>query len=880
MAVLAYAYVIEFAKLTCARGIASLRRPPHPVVRANSRAHVGPLPTGARDRVAGALQSIFIVLFFLFASGQAAEISFGRGLEQIRDELCIARSGLRALDIAAHPDDEDGGTLSYLRRTLGVETHLCQVTRGEGGQNESGPELGRQLAVVRTRETEAACKILGNKAWYLNLPDFGFSKSPDEALQIWKHDYALGQMVRVIRIVRPHIVFSNHDPAGTDHGHHVASARLMMEAFDAAADPQKFTEQMKSDGTAPWSVSKLYVRHFAPPGATLSFDISGRDPISGLSATDIAAFALSKHTSQGMLRSTKLGEKDMRYFVLAKTRLPATAGTEKTMLDGLPESNTPALNAAIGKALEKLNAANLSDGSLARGIISAGALAASDKSISPEVRTHISNALAETLGLYLDASSSERLCTLDEPVAVTLRVANEGTLPVTVTRWALVPETSQWTAGSADPASILPPGESAEFQQEIKAQPGAYPTYPADDYLLERIEVRSPVRATMTLLARDPQTNEEAPVTLSQPVPVDLALPLRAAIVPDPVLVFDDPDHGDQFLILSKFRMTVANYRKLKEPLQLFGGIQATEDIPVDKVAPFTFQRADETLSEEFRVMAPVEKLNKSDLNVKTSVWSAAVNFGGPVAHIRRVPIKLPPTLNVGLVKTYDEATFQALKMMETLPGLTVTVLTPDDLRSSDLNRLHTIVLDIRATQYRPELKSVKERLMQFMKDGGNVVCMYQKDLDWNREENGQAVRGRGFLKGEGGGGDIAPYPIELSFDRVTDETAPVRFLKAGHPLLLEPCKIWEKDFQGWVQERGVYFPKKWAPEYTALLSSNDPGGAPLDGGLLVADVGRGSFIYTSYVLYRQLRAGVPGAYRLLANLISYPRVKNAGRKE
>jgi hypothetical protein len=226
-------------------------------------------------------------------------------------------------------------------------------------------------------------------------------------------------------------------------------------------------------------------------------------------------------------------------------------------------------------------------------------------------------------------------------------------------------------------------------------------------------------------------------------------------------------------------------------------------------------------------------------------------------------------------VKTYDESTHEALRQLEQAGlGLSVTLLTPDDLRTADLNKFHTIILDIRATQYRPEVRRVKERLKAFMEDGGNVLCMYQKDFDWNKADGAQSVRGKGFFKGETGGGEIAPYPIELSFSRVTDENAPVRILTPNHPLLNEPCKIFERDFAGWVQERGVYFPKTWAKEYTALLSCNDPGEPALDGGLLVADVGQGSFIYTSYVWYRQLRAGVPGAYRIFANLISYPRVK------
>ena len=177
----------------------------------------------------------------LCAGGETPpEPPFERGADLIRLELLAAHTGLCALSVAAHPDDEDGATLAWLRRMGGVEVHLCLATRGEGGQNESGPELGAELALKRTRETESAARILGAKVWYLNLPDFGYSKSPEETLKVWNHDEALGRLVRVIRIVQPDILFTNHNPEGTDHGHHVATAKLVFEAYEAATDPKRY----------------------------------------------------------------------------------------------------------------------------------------------------------------------------------------------------------------------------------------------------------------------------------------------------------------------------------------------------------------------------------------------------------------------------------------------------------------------------------------------------------------------------------------------------------------------------------------------------------------------------------------------------------------
>lgn len=793
------------------------------------------------------------------------EPPFERGLDLIRNELLVAHSGIRALSLAAHPDDEDGGTLSYLRRTLGVETHICYSTRGEGGQNESGPELGAELAVLRTKEIEAACAILGAKAWYLNLPDFGFSKSADETLKIWGHDKALAAMVRIIRIVRPHIMFTNHDPNGIDHGHHVATGRLAVEAFDAAADSNKFPEQMKEDGTQPWSVSKLYVRRFAPPGATLIFDISTRDALTGLSAPEIAAYALSQHVSQGMRREVRIGEKEPRYFALLKKRLDKD-DKESSFMSGLSTAFPD------GADLEILKSPRFDDNNILQLEILSALDNARNKNFDSSIAMHFQRAFVESAGIILEARTSDSLTTYGEPIEAMLRIHSDSVAKVSVKKWQLIGETPAWKTTCTDVGENeeIAQGASTELKGTIVAEAGAFPTYPRAQYIYNRIESRNPVSVSITV-----QTPDHIEIALTCPVPLELTQPLTTTIRPDPVLLFDDPDHDDNFSILARFHMLVTNHCRPNQPLKFFAGIQPANEAPVDKFAALEFHSKEETLSEEFRFLAPVDQLNKGDLLVQTAVWTAEKNFGGSQARIRRVPIKLPPTLNVALVKTYDDTVWNALKALESAGlGLSITQLSADDLRNADLNRYHTIILDIRATQYRPEIRTVKQRLEQFMKDGGNILCLYQKDFDWNASDKDHPARGVGFFRGEGGGGEIAPYPIELSFDRVTNKEAPVRILQPTQTLLLEPNKIWAKDFLGWEQERGVYFPKKWDPHYTALLSSNDEGGPPLDGGLLVADVGQGSFIYTSFVWHRQLRAGVPGAYRFLANFISYPRIK------
>ncbi len=803
-----------------------------------------------------ALCAIAFVSGSVRAVESALEPPFERGADFIQNELHLARTGLRAMAVAAHPDDEDGGTLSYLRRTLGVETHIVFSTRGEGGQNEIGPQLGAELAVLRTQEIEAACKILGAKPWFLNLPDFGFSKSADATFEKWGHDEALRRLVRIVRIVRPHILFTNHDANGNDHGHHVATGKLVEEAFDAAADAEKFKDDMEKDGTKPWSISKLYVRHFAPPGTTLTFEISEPNRITGLSAGDIAAYALTKHASQGMQFTRKIGEKEMRYFTLVKTRFEKK--DDVSLLSGFKvEPETPVETHSMDH--QKLDTVFLFPSSIEIAKTYAGS--------NDDRKPHVAAAWVECSGLKFQCTVDDTVLSPDEPVKITCRIANSGQETLHLQTWKLIGESAGWSVSDGKLDRDLKAGENFEFEVSSAANPNAFPTFPKVDYIFSRIESRSPLQMKCVV--------NDIPIIAS--IPIDLTTPLTTSIRPDPILLFDDPDHADDVSLLGKFTLAITNNRRVTgaDPLMYYAGIKPVANAPVDNPAAFPFRDKGETLSQQFKFMASNEKLNAGDVAVPLNIWTEKINFGGPVAHLRRVPLKLPSPLSVALVKTTGDDVWNALKTLEAAGlGLSVTQLSDEDLRTLDFNRFHTIILDIRATQYRPVLRSVKERLTQFMKDGGNVVCLYQKDFDWNVADKEHPVRGTGFFKGQGGGGELAPFPLELSFKRVTHPDAEVRLLKADHPLLQQPCKIWAKDFQGWVQERAVYMPVSWAPQYTALLSSNDPGEKPLDGGLLVAEVEQGSFIYTSYVWHRQLRGGVPGAYRFLANLISYPRVK------
>ncbi|MGD0094071.1 MAG: PIG-L family deacetylase, partial [Planctomycetota bacterium] len=608
--------------------------------------------------------------FCCLQSAAAADMGppFERGLELVRNELLLARSGCRAMQIVARPGGEDGAALSYLRRALGVETHLCCLTRGEGEENESGAEWGARLAVLRTRETEAACAVLGAKAWYLNLPDKGCSKSTEKTLKDWGHDRALARLVRVIRIVKPHIIFISNaaDEAGgtpalppgggtevlrpgagsagvppavrpeSSDACYRATAQLVGEAFDAAADEAQFAEQTKTDGTGPWGVSKLYVCCGGNRPATLSLDAAEREPLSGLSAAEIAAWAAREHASLGLPPQTALQVNDKRDFALLKSRLRNTE--ETNLLAGL----TPPprrVTAAVDAALKQLQAAPwgelptrpaaVGDGSPAQAIAAACAAATQEAPGEDALLGHLHAALAEAAGLRISVRSEARILTQREEASVTVTVANTGPLDATACKCELFAESTELTIADGPGEPSLPAKSVAHLTSRVSFTGNPFPSWPPENYIFDRMEARTPVRARITLHVAG------AGLALTRSVPLELALPRAVAIAPDPVLVFDDPDHGDEVQGLARFRIHVTNYRRLEDAVgRLYAGIVAQGKAPVDRFATLTFRRAGETLGAEFRFMATVGQLNKGDLEVPTAVWTELANFGGPKARL------------------------------------------------------------------------------------------------------------------------------------------------------------------------------------------------------------------------------------------------------
>ena len=416
-------------------------------------------------------------LILFIAQIHAEELPFERGLVLIKNELQIAGTGLRALNVAAHPDDEDGGTLSYLRQNW-ASRHICfypravKADRTKQGQNLAQTWLCGVRRKAKNRREPGHENLVSESAGFWLFEIFrrsAESVGPRQGAGTDGANYS-------------------HRPA-THHFYESRSGRkrsrpsrrdreTLVEAFDAAADAQKFPEQMKEDGTQPWAASKLYVRRFAPPQLTLTVDISERDPLSGLSDREIAAYALTKHLSQGMQRQLKPGEKEFRYFTLLKTKKPDVK--DASLLAGIDLQSPPTVQEAVNAALKLCEAKGLADGTLQKAM--ADACKEAEKVNGP-VLNHLHRAFGEALGIKVQLRCDDPLMTFDERNKVILRVANSGLIPVSVTRWQLQGEQEAWQARTKTAPDRIAPGESVEFNADLIAAAGAYPSYPRAQYI-------------------------------------------------------------------------------------------------------------------------------------------------------------------------------------------------------------------------------------------------------------------------------------------------------------------------------------------------------------------------------------------------------------
>jgi LmbE family N-acetylglucosaminyl deacetylase len=844
------------------------------------------------------IHAAFAVLFVaLLLTAPRAQQTIAPSAQEDRVALYQAMLDLTnpwtVMCIAAHPDDEDGTSLIVMRRRYGAHTVSLFSTFGEGGQNAIGPELYEELGAIRARETMAAAEIQGSEPHFLGLKDFGYSKSADEAFRVWGHEEALRRMVLEIRKLRPDVIITNHSVTNNDHGHHQATARLELEAFDAAADPKRFPEQLDSNVTT-WQVQRLFVRARGNQNQTdnapvVIIDPNERDQIRGTTFAEEALSALQKHATQGpwpktvaQMASRFSNSSDGRLPVIryrlvreAKDAQPLTPNAD-SFLAGLVVS--PELKPRLSPLWsdESMIPINERDQVLPRLL----ALAKSFHQANPPqmliahprvaaMSKRLDAALAAAAGIVVDLAPENDALVPGVPANFKITVTNHGTLEARLGMVALDGMghgAGGPASGAGRPTSTVPvaPGQSITIVREFQTSRDALVTVPHQEHLYDGREFGEQFTATVSV-SMNGRGNFMVPARAS----VDVAPAVEITNISPSPAVRTPPDkktklQGEMDCLLSDFdyKVRLTNHQDTPFSGQLIVGpgfyrkaayhpitIAAHDTVDLSVSVPGCPQQADPKRASQ----------EKSD----PISFSVAGNGGKePFARLE-VPVvfadaRTAPNLRVGYVRGFDYSLPNALNAL----GVKSKELSVDEVKTADLQTYSTIIVDNRVYESTPGLIAANQKLLEYAKAGGTLIVFYHKSFEWNPDPRRNRPE------------QLAPYKLILGDERITDENAPITFLEPQHPLLNSPNKLGPEDFANWIQERGLYYPKDWDPQFHALLQSNDPGEAPLKGGLLVADYGRGKYIYTSMVWYRELRAGVPGAYRMLANMISYGRVK------
>ncbi|MGE0549481.1 MAG: PIG-L family deacetylase [Kofleriaceae bacterium] len=771
----------------------------------------------------------------------------------------------RVLYIAAHPDDENTRLLAYLSNIRHLEVGYLSMTRGGGGQNLIGSEQGVLLDVIRTEELLAARGIDGARQFFTRMRDFGYSKRQDETLALWNHDEALADVVWVIRSFQPDVIITRFTETPPNHGHHTASAILAREAFAAAADPKRFPEQLRY--VKVWQAARLLRNHSMwgrtptpPPKDAIAIDVGTYDPRLGLSMGELAARSRSQHKSQGFGVAEQRGE-NVEYFVHVEGRKPAN-----DMFEGIDLGWTRYGAAGRAYATAIANAQRLLDRDHPERAIPA--LIAAQRALDKlpgdlrvrEARRALDELVAAAGGIYARVTAAMPTAAPAAKVELAIELVARGT-PVTVRRVEV---------GGATPVAADLPLALAERKQITTTATLPAQAPPSLAYWLQ--QPAQPGRSVVT----DPRMIGAplGPPALS--ATIDLVIGGRAVRLIRPVVhVWTDPVHGERarpFVVVPPATVTPLRDAVLAPgrpgPLDLrirAGRDGVTGSVELALPAGWTAKPAHQTITlakagDEITLRFEVSPRGAAKAGDATPVvridgtsWSLREDeIDYPhiprqlvlrPATVRLVPIELrAPTRPIGYVRGSGDSIPSDLGHV----GFKVEELDDEMLRSGNLRRYGTIVLGIRAHNTRPVLERSNARLLEFVRAGGTLIVQY----------NTLGPTGLG------------PYPFEISRERITDETATPVFLDPKHALLKRPHAITAADFDGWVQERGIYFATKWDARYQPLLRFSDPGEQPLDGSLVVAQHGKGRFIYTGLAFFRQLPAGVPGAFRLFANLV------------
>ena len=788
----------------------------------------------------------------------------------------------RVLYVAAHPDDENTALLAHWANGAHFDAAYLSITRGDGGQNLLGSDLREKLGVIRTQELLAALRIDHAQQFFTRANDFGFSKNPEETLRFWDREKMLADVVWVIRKFQPDVIVTRFSPEDRlTHGHHTASAQLTVEAFRAAADPARFPEQPAFAG--PWQARRLLWNTSAffaqargqtfNPAGMLTEEIGGYNALLGRSYLEIAAASRSMHKSQGFGVAVARGARK-EYFQLLDGE-PAKTG----VFDGIDTgwsrvgANGVAVAEKIRAALAAYRPADPAASVPALLEIRRALSALENQPWAERKRAELDAILAACLGLHLEAVAARPAAVPGQKLELKIEAIVRGgadappvrlralRLPTTDENFAVGTDIGTRELFTKTLSPTLP--ESLPFSQPYwLREPGTTGTFAVSDQrLIGRPEnpPALPVEATLEINGEAVRYTLEPHFRRTDPVDGEVRAPL--VIAPpactnfaDAVFVFPDRESKRITVRTSATADAVRGQLALEAPP---GWRVEPASIPIElaganaeAVSTFTVTPPETLGQGTLRAVFTTTDGHKSSISREriTGYAHLGVQTLLPAAEAKlvRADIRHLGSGRVGYLPGAGDDIPASLAQI----GYAVTTLNEADRNAVALARFDAVVVGVRAFNTREDIGSWLPELIAFAARGGVVLEQYNTTAELKSDRFG-------------------PYPFHLSRERVTDETAEMRFLAPEHPALNVPNQLSAADFEGWVQERGLYFPDTWDAAWTPLFSANDPGEKPLDGGLLVARVGEGYFVYTGLAFFRELPAGVPGAYRLFANLLS-----------
>jgi len=800
-----------------------------------------------------------LILFFpLFVFGQSSILLNSSEIKLGLQKLNTLGS---ALYIAAHPDDENTRLLAFLAKEKKFRTGYLSLTRGDGGQNLIGNEQSELLGLIRTQELLAARRTDGAEQFFSRAIDFGFSKNSDETFRIWDKEQVLADAVWVIRKFRPDIIITRFpEDARAGHGHHAASGIIAREAFIAAADAKRFPEQLKY--VEVWQARRIVwnTYNFGSMNTTaedqLKLDVGAFNPLLGKGYGEIAAESRTHHKSQGFGSARQRGQA-YEYFIhtagiLSKSdifeginskwsRIPGAeeigrmiSSADQNFNSNVPSASVPAL-VSILKVIESLP----------------------DGYWKEQKSKEIKDLIASAAGLWFESYSLQALQALGDSIRIRSDIVLQSKTPVRLLSlngrkqdFDLKEGVAKIIQGNVIAKEITEPywlfedhpmGMFKIDDQQLIGHPEKPGSVISFSFEIEDHEI-SYLRPAVY------KYTDQVRGEVYQPL---IVAPAVTASIADKAYVFVGNTSKSITVVLKSFRdKTQGSLIPQVPPGWKIEPQKIVFDLPRkgdEKTVQFTISPGDQAVSGKFslQVQSAGQTYNRAHRIISYDHIPIQHLFPLAEAKIERIELKTGGK-KIGYIAGAGDLIPESLQQI----GYEVSMLSETEIMNTDLSNYDAIITGVRAYNVNERLAVMQPKLMEYVSKGGTLLIQYNVS-------NPILVQ------------NIGPYPFKITRDRVTDENSGIRFLEKDHPVLNYPNKITAKDFEGWIQERGLYFLSDADPKYKRILSMNDPGETPKDGSLLVTDYGKGRFVYTSLVFFRELPAGIPGAYRLFVNLLT-----------